>query len=197
MQEKNQTRVIAGRRRWTAFYVDIDGLLIRTYYFDKMKAQIPTGFVDFPGPPSTSIQGRPDRAIIARPSAISFLKALAQYGQVNILTDGVNEWQSRKLELLGMRDLVKDVFGRDCAEGAIVLPKYWLLIDDKSPTSISMKNKWRQLLGESNPPDYVFERHFVHDDRWPYVYDDPHPLTNLLPLIAEKLERQKHRCRFR
>ncbi len=137
----------------------------------------------------------------ARPSAQAFLIELAKLGDVEILTNGLSSHQIPILRGLGLLELVKFVWCRDNIDQMPVPRRCrWVLIDDH-PVDERIKTKMEWLGVCDHPSTVRWHRHikerFVQCRRWTVVDQDPQPLTDLLPLVAAKLERQKHRRRRR
>lgn len=135
-------------------------------------------------------------ATIVRPSARPFLEALGVLGEVNILSIARSTHKLKALELLGLRSLVTNVWGFDNAPGSLQCPKgLWLIIDDDLRIA-KHKMSWLDVNLEERDSawDELLDQYVVQCRPWGYIYDDPNPLTDLLPLIKRKFAQQrKHR----
>lgn len=144
------------------------------------------------------------RASVARPSAHSFLLELSQLGRVEILTYSSTKHQVPVLETLGLRKLVQEVWGKDNIHQMPPTRRTrWVLVDDEWPDEprTEKKFKWLGYAQQDSIAkwNHIVKTRFVKCVGWQGgILDsvpDPFALTDLLPVIAKQLERQRHRRR--
>ena len=187
-------------------FVDIDRTLLVSLFENPDWLDDKPSFMHVDEIPAATVWGwdrSPGEIVVAaaRQSASAFLLALAQLGDVELLTVGGYDYQMKVLKKLGLLELVKSVWARDYVSQ---LPQpqrcRWLLVDDHEADHERVKTKFAWLgypQSEISVRDWnrLTRTRFVQCIRWDEWIADEHPLTDLLPLIAEKLEQQRHRRR--
>ncbi len=136
--------------------------------------------------------------VAVRPSTHAFLDGAAELGELEIVTYGPYDIQSKILEAVGLCRRFKNVWARDRHESIRQPALPFVLLDDHPLGGVNTEDWLVQdklsWMGIDFDPEtwHLYEDHFVQCARW-QAGCDPEPLTMHLPEIAAKLERQHRR----
>ncbi len=127
--------------------------------------------------------------VVGRPSAAAFLK---HFDDKRVITACVTGGSSRNADFaFAVAELrIGRSFG--AGEKLPVVANKWVLVDDNLSSSSDLHDKFAQILGKSRSQlskseiDEAIANNFVHCQTFRGEADN-HPLTDLIPVISEKL----------
>lgn len=184
--------------------VDIDESLARTKQFYFPHEKCPPGFTEFTIMLGDKPKKRVRAGTIIRPSSREFLTRLNAKYAVDAFSSGGRDFQSRVLELLGLRELIDTVWGFEhWDELSKNRPERWVLVDDLTTwcsgfeskfgvmgyRAMDLKCDWQQKVRrddgsvwEGERWEALTQRHFVQCQQFDGGAD-PEPLTVLLDRV--------------